>query len=101
MKKIKYIVYKITFPNNKIYIGKDIGGTGHSFIYFGSWNSELVLNDFGDTELRNFTITKEILFESDDKNLVSKKEFEYIKKYNSNNPAIGYNQTPKYSNKKS
>jgi hypothetical protein len=26
----KYVVYRLTFPNGKIYIGKDIGGDGHS-----------------------------------------------------------------------
>ena len=31
----KYVVYKLTFPNGKIYIGKDIGGEGHSLRYFG------------------------------------------------------------------
>ena len=46
----------------------------------------------------DFTIRKEILWESEtatDKEL-SEKEVEMIKKYESNNPEIGYNQWPKF-----
>ena len=32
-------IYKITYPNGKIYIGKDLTGT---FRYFGSPNSKLL-----------------------------------------------------------
>ena len=92
MSRINYIIYKVTFPNGKIYIGKDVGGTGHSLRYFGSWDNETVMNDFNDKELRNFTITKDIIFESLDKDEVSRKEFEFIRAYNSNDPAIGYNR---------
>ena len=42
------------------------------------------------------TITKEILFESEDVSVINKKEVELILKYNSNNPNIGYNQWPKF-----
>ena len=41
-----YVVYKITFPNGKIYVGKDEGGLGHSLSYFGSWDANLVEQDF-------------------------------------------------------
>lgn len=92
-KKFKYVVYKLTFPNGKIYIGKDIGGSGHSMRYFGSWNNRLVEQDFTKEQLTKFTLNKEILFESEDKKLIGKKENEYIRKYNSNDPLIGYNQT--------
>ena len=44
-------IYKITFPNGKIYIGKDLTGT---FRYFGSWNSNLVENDFKDKDKKVF-----------------------------------------------
>ncbi|CTQ54758.1 hypothetical protein LP7551_03293 [Roseibium album] len=36
MPKLGYVVYKLTFPNGKIYIGKDIGGEGHSLRYVNS-----------------------------------------------------------------
>lgn len=90
-----YVIYKITFPNGKIYIGKDIGGIGHSLRYFGSWNNELVAKDFSKEDLRSLTLTKEILFESQDKAEVSGKEAEFILNYQSNNPEIGYNRWPK------
>lgn len=92
-----FVIYKIIFPNNKIYIGKDIGKKGHSFNYFGSWNDEYVKKDFTKEELNNFTITKEILFESNNKSEINKKEVEFIKNYQSNNPDIGYNRWPKYN----
>ena len=88
-----YVIYKITFPNGKIYIGKDIGGTGHSLRYFGSWNNALVAQDFTKEQMSNFTLRKEILFESNDKAVVSQKEGEFILALCSNDPAIGYNQT--------
>lgn len=92
---LAYVVYKLTFPNGKIYIGKDVGAGGHLLSYFGSWDSEIVQKDFTDGELRDFTIRKEIIFESLDKNEINRKEGELILSYRSNNPLIGYNQTHK------
>lgn len=91
--KFNYVVYKLTFPNNKIYIGKDIGGNGHSLRYFGSWDNSLVESDFTKKQLSNFSIRKEILFESVDKNEVSKKEYELILANKSYITSIGYNKT--------
>ena len=90
-----YVVYKLTFPNGKIYVGKDIGGTGHSIRYFGSWSNHLVEADFTKEELRDLIIRKQILFESKDKVEVSRKEVELIRALNSCDPSIGYNQWPK------
>ena len=90
---LDYVVYKLTFPNGKIYVGKDIGSKGHSLRYFGSWVDANVEKDFSDSELRDFTIRKEIVFESKDKAEVSKKECELIVSLSANDPAIGYNQT--------
>lgn len=88
-------IYKITYPNKKIYIGKDLTGT---FRYFGSPNSKLLENDFSKDEKKDFTIRREILWESgtatDEE--VNKKEVELIKKYQSNNPLVGYNRWPKF-----
>ena len=91
--KFRFVVYKITFPNGKIYIGQDIADAGHSIRYFGSWNNELVESDFSKEQLSDFTLRKEILFESDDKKMVTKKEGEIIKALMSNDISIGYNQT--------
>jgi hypothetical protein len=90
---IDYVVYKLTFPNGKIHIGKDIGANGHSLRYFGSWDSELVQRDFSESQLRDFTVRKEIIFESKDKDEVSRKEGELILSLRSNDPSIGYNKT--------
>ncbi len=86
------VVYKITYPNGKIYIGKDLTD---SINYFGSANSELIALDFTRKQRRDFTIRKEILFESEDTTEINRKEIELIREYRSNDPEIGYNQWPK------
>ena len=89
------IIYKITYPNGKIYIGKDLTGT---FRYFGSPNSKLIEADFSDEEKKDFTIRREILWQSNEatEREVNKKEVVLILKHKSNNPEIGYNRLPKY-----
>lgn len=91
-------IYKITYPNGKIYIGKDLTGT---FRYFGSPNSKLLEQDFTDEEKKDFTIRREILWQSDNSTdeEVNKKEVEFITKFQSNNPEIGYNRWPKFLKK--
>ncbi len=93
MKKFAYVVYKLTFPNGKIYIGKDIGGSGHSMRYFGSWDNATVESDFTKEELSSFSLRKEILFESKSKDEVTRKESELILANKSNEPQVGYNRT--------
>lgn len=93
MPVFKYVVYKITFPNGKIYVGMDIGEPGHSLRYFGSWNRDLVAHDFTKEELSDFSLRKQILFESDDKSKVRKMESQFIRDLRSNDPVIGYNET--------
>ncbi len=90
------VIYKITYPNGKIYVGKDLTGTLN---YFGSANSKLIEKDFSPEEISNFTIRKEILWasESATDHEVNLKEVEFIKMFSSNNPIIGYNQWPKYT----
>jgi hypothetical protein len=89
------IIYKITYPNGKIYIGKDLT---ESINYFGSADSKLIEKDFTREQRRDFAIRKEILWESEtaSDNEVNMKEVEYINAFKSNDPAIGYNQWPKY-----
>jgi hypothetical protein len=93
VEKMKQI-YKIVYPNNKIYIGKDLTGT---LTYFGSVDSKYVENDFTIEERKIFRIIKEILWESEsaDDSEVNKKEVEFIRQFNSNDPKIGYNKWPK------
>lgn len=88
------VIYKITYPNGKIYVGKDLTGTLN---YFGSADSKLIEQDFTAEQMRDFTIRKQILWESDtatDKE-VNAKEVELIRAHQSNDPSIGYNQWPK------
>jgi hypothetical protein len=89
------VIYRITYPNGKIYVGKDLT---NSINYFGSASSELIEKDFTKKERLDFIIRKEILWESEsaaDKE-VNKKEVEFITKLRSNNPEIGYNQWLKF-----
>lgn len=88
------VIYKITYPNGKIYIGKDLTD---SLSYFGSADSRLIEQDFDREQRRDFTIRKEILWESEiaSDREVGQKEVELIKKFQSNNPDIGYNKWPK------
>ncbi|BEG98042.1 hypothetical protein [Bacteroides sedimenti] len=44
---MKKVVYKITYPNGKIYIGKDLV---NSINYFGSANSKIIEKDFTDEQ---------------------------------------------------
>jgi hypothetical protein len=90
------VVYKITYPNGKIYIGKDLTNT---ITYFGSVNGHLVAADFSPEERRDFSVRKEILFESEDVAEVNRKEVDQILFYQSNNPSIGYNVWPKFEQK--
>ncbi|MFC0038496.1 GIY-YIG nuclease family protein [Actinomadura rayongensis] len=86
------VVYRITYPNGKIYVGSDTTGSAN---YFGSASSDLIAQDFTREELRDFTIRKEILWESQDAadSEVRRMEGEFIRKLRSNDPSIGYNRT--------
>ena len=89
------VIYKIIYPNGKIYSGKDLTD---SINYFGSASDKLIEKDFSREERRSFIITKEIIWESAVATAkeVNAKEVEYIKFYKSNDHNIGYNQWPKF-----
>jgi hypothetical protein len=89
------VIYKITYPNGKIYIGKDLTD---SINYFGSAHGELIAADYSREQRRDFTIRKEILWESETASdaEVNLKEVEYIKLFRANDPSIGYNRWPKF-----
>ncbi|NJL38144.1 MAG: GIY-YIG nuclease family protein [Leptolyngbyaceae cyanobacterium SM1_4_3] len=90
------VIYKITYPNGKIYIGQDLTD---SINYFGSANNKLIEKDFTREQRRDFVIRKEILWESEtaSNQEVNAKELEYILLFRANNPNIGYNQRPKFN----
>lgn len=89
------IIYKITYPNGKIYIGKDLT---NSINYWGSASSDLIVKDFTPEERMDMTIRREIIFTSSDASEVNRMEPVFIREHQSNNPSIGYNQWPKFKN---
>jgi hypothetical protein len=88
------IIYRIIYPNGKIYVGKDLTD---SINYFGSANDDLIAKDFTREQRRDFTIRREILWESEFASdaEVNQKELEFIRKLRANDPRVGYNQWPK------
>ncbi|MCE9668816.1 hypothetical protein LY474_13410 [Myxococcus stipitatus] len=92
---MKKVVFKVTYPNGKIYIGKDLT---NSINYFGSADSRYIALDFDEAARRDFTIRREILWESataTDQE-TSRMEIELIRAWQSNNPTIGYNRWPRF-----
>jgi len=90
------VIYKITYPNGKLYVGKDLTD---SINYFGSADSRLIEADFTREQRRDFTIRREILWESETASdlKVNLKEVEFIRLFRSNDPAIGYNRWPRFN----
>lgn len=89
------VVYKITYPNGKIYVGQD---RTDSINYFGSPSDALIAQDFTREQRRSFTVTRSILWESAtaSRQELSRKEVEFILALRSNDPQVGYNQWPKF-----
>jgi DNA modification methylase len=89
------VVYKITYPNGKIYIGQD---RTNSINYFGSASDELIALDFTNEQRISFTVTRDILWQSESANRteVTQMELEFILMHRSNDPAIGYNRWPPF-----
>lgn len=89
------VVYKITYPNGKIYVGQD---RTNSINYFGSASHELVAADFTEEQRQNFSVTREILWKAENATAqeVTAMEVHYIRILNSNDPQVGYNQWPRY-----
>jgi hypothetical protein len=56
------VIYKITYPNGKIYGGKDLTD---SINFFGSADDALIAADFTREQRRDFTVRREILWESE------------------------------------
>lgn len=88
------VVYKITYPNGKIYVGQDLTD---SINYFGSADSKLIAKDFTREQRRDFSIRRELLWESETASdaEVDERELFFITSLRSNDPAIGYNKWPR------
>jgi hypothetical protein len=89
------VIYKITYPNGKIYVGQDRTNTLN---YFGSVDSRLIEQDFTEDQRRDFTIRKEILWGSDtaSRSEITATEPSFIRDLRSNDPTIGYNRWPRF-----
>ena len=89
------VVYKITYPNGKIYVGQDRTDT---LTYFGSVSDHAVKLDFSREQQRDFTIRKQILWESETASdaEVTQMELHYILVLRANDPAVGYNRRPSW-----
>lgn len=87
------VIYRITYPNGKIYVGQD---RTDSINYFGSAASDLIARDFTVEQRRSFTVTRDILWrsESADRAEVTRTEIEFILNLRANDPTIGYNKFP-------
>jgi hypothetical protein len=93
--KVWKVVYKITYPNGKIYVGKDLTD---SIDYFGSAQTTLIAGDFTREQRKSFTVTREILWESDTATdqEVNAVEVRFIRELNANDPKVGYNRWPPF-----
>ena len=56
------IIYKITYPNGKTYVGQD---RTDSINYFGSADSDLIAKDFTREQRRRFTVPDRLGHEVD------------------------------------
>lgn len=90
------VVYRITYPSGKIYVGQD---RTNSINYFGSASDELIARDFTWEQRQTFSVTRDILWASENATRaeVNRIEVEMIRLYRSNDPAVGYNQWPTYN----
>jgi hypothetical protein len=93
-------VFKITFPNGKIYVGSDTALTARLdyFKYFGSPSTAKreMLADLKEflTKEKTYTLKKDILYSAENVTVgeVLKIEHKFIKLLDSKNPSIGYNR---------
>jgi hypothetical protein len=86
------VVYLITYPNGKIYIGQD---RTDDVNYFGSADSFTIAQDFGPEQRDDFSVRKQVLERLEnctvqELNILERK---WIAKFRSNDPEIGYNRT--------
>lgn len=88
------VIFKILYPNGKIYVGKD---ETNSINYFGSASSALIARDFTSDEIKSFTITRELIWESNSASVrdLNQMELAFIRSLESNHPDIGYNRWPR------
>jgi hypothetical protein len=86
-------VYRLTYPNGKIFVEHDLTD---QITYVGSIANDLFRADFPDEQARDFTVRKEILWQSDttDHDEVERAEIDWIVRLRANDPTVGYNRWP-------
>lgn len=84
----------MTYPNGKIYVGMDLTGT---LLYVGSPSAREQIAADLDAHRLDLTLRKEILWESKTATdaEVRAMEVKFIRETGANDPAIGYNVTPR------
>ena len=89
------VVYRITSPNGKIYVGKDLTDTIN---YFGGADSRLIAADFNQEQRQSFTITRDVLWASETAtdHEVNAVEVRFIVQLRANDPQVGYNRWPRF-----
>lgn len=93
-------VFKVTFPNEKIYIGSDTAKNAQQdyFKYFGSPSAgkKAMFDDMSEYLIgeKTYTLKKEILYSAENVTVgkILKIEQQLIKKFESKNPNYGYNR---------
>ena len=89
-------IYKITYPNGKIYIGSDMTD---SYNYCGSPHAEELMKYLKSIK-DDIVIHKQIIKDYPKGTITEKElhveEVNFIHKYQSNNPEIGYNLKPRF-----
>ena len=93
-------VFKITFPNGKIYVGSDTASTARLdyFKYFGSPQKakSKMLNEMGEylDGTRTYSLKKEILHAEENVRVgdILQIEQKFIKVLNAKDPRVGYNR---------
>lgn len=94
MKIARGQIYKITYPNGKVYVGQD---RTDDVNYFGSAHSGTIAADFTRKQRRCMAITKEIVAELRNCTIqqLNALEAKHIRKAGSADPRIGYNRSPR------
>jgi hypothetical protein len=93
-------VYKVTYPNGKIYVGRDTGWCAEFdyYRYVGTQSlraKEKIRRDIDEItgSDKKITITKELLYEAKLCTVghIKKKEIEFIRLLDATNESVGYN----------
>src|SRR5690625_1128988 len=88
-------IYKITYPNGKIYVGMDLTGTS---LYFGSPRKAHIAEDLGRAVCRDLAIRKQTLWESATAREAAVREMarHCTVRMRANDPKVGYNTSPRF-----